>query len=159
MAFSNASDANVFLDGTTMVLVDGQIDNENTDAEMMIRAYLTNRVPAAVMATWTDATHTPELVRQIAGRFVAAICYRRAISGNDSAVDPYAAGLYNEAMAMLQGIIAGTINIPEVPPGTLLDTRHLAQGMYYPNNNADVCPDPSSTGNTDAIKFRIGADF
>ena len=162
MPFSNAADANVFLDGTTLLAVDGQIDDENSDAEALIRAYLTNRVPDTVIATWamTPSITVPELVRDIAGRFVAAFLYRRNISGNDSAVDPYANQLYMEAQSLLEGIIDGTLVIPEVPPEILLNTNHLSEAMFYPNNTTiGTDNNPSSTGNGSDIRFRMCNDF
>lgn len=164
MSFANAADANKFLDGTTISVTDADDDGEQLSAETLIRAYLTYRVPAAVMATWDVSVlpaSVPQLVREIAGRLVAAYRYRKLASEDNGSIQPYAQSLYEEAVQMLEDILAGKLSIPEVDPGTLEETNHLTVGMFLPNDTTQdpfpVVPNPDGTQG--GYKFGMGAIF
>ena len=131
MAFASLDDVNMHLPTDKLELEQPELDLFGLDAERIIRGYLAGVIPAAAMATWTSPDTTPELIRAIAGRFVAAFYYRERYS-EDSLNDPlYAQIKYNEAMSLLQGIIAGTIVItdPTIPP---IGIRFTAAD-FYPN--------------------------
>lgn len=162
--FATYQDANKFLDGTTVAFTDASdAAPEQTSAEQLIRAYLTNRVPTATLATWDISTPSsvPMLIQEIAGRLMAAFRYRRLMSQNAPDVSPYAQRLYNEALSYLDGIISGRLSIPEVPPDQILDTDHLLNVMYYPNDSTTdpypIMPNPDGTQN--GYKFSMGAIF
>ncbi|HEX6825796.1 MAG TPA: hypothetical protein VF077_05700 [Nitrospiraceae bacterium] len=164
MSFANAADANKFLDGTTISVTDGDDDGEQTSAEQIIRAYLTYRVPTATMANWDVSVlpaSVPPLIREIAGRLVAAYRYRKLASEDNGSIAQYAQALYNEAIGMLDGILSGKLSIPEVDPTTMDGTSHLEDGMFYPN---DAATDPfpvqlNPDGSDYAYKFGMGSIF
>jgi hypothetical protein len=131
MAFASLDDVNMHLPTDKLEIEQPELDLFGIDAERIIRGYLAGVVPAAAMATWTSPDTTPELVRAIAGRFVAAFYYRERYS-EDSLDDPsYAQFKYNEAMSLLQGVVGGTIviNDPTIPQ---IGIRFTAED-FYPN--------------------------
>lgn len=99
------------------------------DAERIIRGYLAGVVDSAIMDTWDEPDDTPETIRAIAGRLAAAKIYRLRF-GQSSMTDPeYAQQLYNEAMQMLNDIISGAIELPDVDiPGDFDNT------WFFPND-------------------------
>jgi hypothetical protein len=91
------------------------------DADRIVRGYLTGVVASAVLALWITPTATPVVIRAIAGRFAAALIYRVRYSENSLDDPEFAQNKYNEAMAMLNAIIAGTLVIDGVDIGTDFD--------------------------------------
>jgi len=114
------------------------------DAERIIRGYLSNIVPSTTIAGWDDPTvsdptatgYVPELIRAIAGRLIAAFFYRERYS-EDSLDDPvYAQVKYNEAIALLNGVISGQFVMYDVQPPLDLGER-LNSDDFWPNNTDD----------------------
>jgi hypothetical protein len=141
MPIVDDNDINVFLpDDKIMAENANLLDSVKEDADRIVRGNLAGYVDAVEMATWTTPDDTPLIIRAIGGRLCAALIYRRAYS-EDSLEDPqYAQFLYNEAMTLLNRIIAGDLTLdPDVVPGIELTTD-----LFYPN-------DP----NTDPPKFRM----
>jgi hypothetical protein len=133
--FVNLDDVNMHLPTDKLEMEDPELALFGMDAERIIRGYLAGAIPGTVMATWASPDTTPELVRAIAGRLIAAFWYRERYS-EDSLEDPiYAQTKYNEAMALLQGVISGAIviDVPEIPP---VGARFTADD-FYPNNTDD----------------------
>ena len=106
MAFATLDDVNMHLPTDKLEMKQPALDLMGVDAERIIRGYLSNVFTPLVLAGWTDPTLTnpatagyvPELIRAIAGRFIAAFYYRERYS-EDSLDDPqYAQMKYDEAM-------------------------------------------------------------
>lgn len=141
MPFATLDDVNMHLPTDKLEMQQPTLDLKGVDAERIIRGYLASVYSAVTLAGWTDPTETdplaigyvPQLIRAIAGRFIAAFWYRERYS-EDSLDNPqYAQGLYDEAMAMLQGIIAGTLvldDVTELPEST----TSLTQEDFWPND-------------------------
>jgi len=141
MALVDDNDINVHLPTDKISAEEGDLLEEiKEDIERVIRGYLAGHVDALEMALWVDPDSTPTMIRAIGGRLGASFIYRKRYS-EDSLEDPqYAQFKYNEAMAMLNGIINGDIELdPDDPSGVT-----LTLDMFYPN-------DP----NTDPPKFRM----
>lgn len=102
------------------------------DSERIVRGYLAGVVDSAVLATWDEPVNTPSLIRAIAGRLTAALIYRTRYSENRLGDPEFAQNKYNEAMAMLMGIIAGDIPLDTVVVGTEFDNS-----WFWPNNTTD----------------------
>lgn len=99
------------------------------DTERIVRGYLAGVIPAADMALWVDPGDVPEVIRAAAGRLCAALIYRLRYS-EQSLDDPqFAQTKYNEAMAMLQGIIDGNIIVDGVVTVQFDDT------YFWPNDS------------------------
>ena len=91
------------------------------DADRIVRGNLTGVVTPAVLATWVTPATTPNIIRAIAGRFAAALIYRTRYSENSLNDPQFAQNKYNEAMSMLNAIIAGTLVIDGIDIGTDFD--------------------------------------
>lgn len=84
----------------------------------VVRAYLSGVVDSAILMGWDNPTDTPEPIRPIAAKMIAAQLYFNHASRTNLTIDErnFAQIRYNEAMDMLNKIIAGEILLgPEVP--------------------------------------------
>jgi|SRR5688572_23929771 len=139
MAFADTADANKFLDETKIVLIEHTDDDEpeQDSAERIIRGYLAGHIAASEIATWTTPGSTPELIRDIAGRLVAAFRYRKLYSEDVNEVSPYAQALYDEAIRMLNMIVDGSLTIVSLVDDELVDLERgagLSNDHFYPTD-------------------------
>jgi hypothetical protein len=104
------------------------LSDAKRDAERIVRGYLTGSIDPLVLASWTTPATTPETIRAIAGRLAAALIYRIRYSEATTEFAEYAQMLYNEAMEMLQQIVAGTLDIPGV------ETPQFDNSYFTPND-------------------------
>lgn len=134
MAFASLDDVNMHLPTDKLEMEQPQLDLFGIDAERIIRGYLAGVFTPATLASWADPDSTPELIRAIAGRFIAAFYYRERYS-EDSLDDPeYAQFKYNEAMNLLMGVIGGSLDlIDTAEPSTV--GGHFTAEDFYPNNS------------------------
>lgn len=100
------------------------------DTERIIRGYLAGVVPAATLTAWATPATTPDTIRAIGGRLCAALIYRTRYSENSLDDPQFAQMKYNEAMALLQGIIDGNIEITGVV------TTQFDNTYFEPNDNS-----------------------
>lgn len=99
------------------------------DTERIVRGMLAGVIPAGDMALWLEPEDVPEVIRAAAGRLCAALIYRLRYS-EQSLNDPQFAQIkYDEAMAMLQGIIDGTIIVDGVV------TSQFNNTYFWPNDS------------------------
>lgn len=109
------------------------------DADRIVRGYLAGVLDAATLNSWDTPANTPPQIRAIAGRFVAAAIYRLRF-GQASVQDPaYAQVKYNEAMAMLQGVIDGSVVLTDPDTGEPIEDISTDFGNTYflPNDESD----------------------
>ena len=66
------------------------------------------------VSTWVDSTTTPKLVRTIISKLYVAWLYDRQYSEDIETGSNYADRLKENAEVLLQGLIAGTIELPGV---------------------------------------------
>lgn len=112
------------------------------DAERIIKGYLSGVYSPTTLAGWTDPSlslstspgYVPELIRAIAGRFIAAFTYRRYYS-EDSLDNPqYAQTKYDEAMEMLRGVVSGAVTL--IDEDEVVDTGgRLTSADFWPNDS------------------------
>lgn len=105
---------------------------QKLDAERIVRGYLAGVVDADVLALWTTPEDTPSTIRAITGRFAAAKIYRTRFSEIRGGDPEFAQVLYDQAMDLLMGVIAGDIPIDDVEIGTNFDNT-----WFYPNDTID----------------------
>lgn len=142
--FASLEDINTHLPNDKLVLNEGTVTPFSNDADNVIRAYLSGVYTPLTLAGWDAPDNTPQTVRSIAGRLIAAKYYRERFA-TDSDVDPaFAQNLYNEAMGMLMGVKGGSIILPEVTTDT---DDQFNRNDFYPNDDAG---DPM---------FSIGMEF
>lgn len=111
--------------------------------------------------TWTDSTTTPAIVRKVIAMFVAAWTYNRQYSEDAPDGNAYANWLEAKANMLLQGLIAGTIDIIEVPGVPV----SIGTPTFYPDDTTGAVAVYDALGNqvfptgADDIKFRMGTVF
>jgi hypothetical protein len=133
MSLATLDDANLHLPTDKVNVDTAEFDEVQLDAERIIRGHLANYYSATELSLWTSPETTPGLIRSIAGRLMAAFVYRRRYS-EDSLDDPeYAQTKYNEAMALLVGIQAGTIVVDGITEQPTTD--RLTNADFWPNNS------------------------
>jgi hypothetical protein len=114
---ASLDDINAYLDGTVV-----EADAQNTkliqvSVARVIKAQLSQVVDATTMATWTTPEATPDTIREVAGRLIAAQLYYNETAKSSVVMPPdhYSQILYNQAMELLNEIAAGSVIIPDVP--------------------------------------------
>jgi hypothetical protein len=137
MAFASLDDVNMHLPTDKLEMEGPELDLFGLDAERVIRGYLAGVIAPTTLAGWASPTQTPELIRAIAGRLIAAFYYRERYS-EDSLDDPlYAQVKYNEAMELLRGVISGTVVLVEAPETSTVLGAHFSSEDFYPNATDD----------------------
>lgn len=135
MAFADISDINVHLPADKLIVDDGMYPSIQLDAERIVRGYLAGVIGSTTLVSWLTPSATPELIRSITGRFAAAFYYRLRYS-EDSIRDPeYAQVKYDEGMALLQGVIGGTLVLVDSDDTTV--TSDLSTDDFWPNDSSD----------------------
>lgn len=126
MALASLNDVNKYLPTDKIAVTDLDDDDQQLAAERIIKGHLGGVFLPATLAGWDTPTNTPGLIREIAGRIIAALRYRQRASHEigDNEPSKYAQQLYLEAMADLRGIMDGSIVLVDVttenqPVGTL----------------------------------------
>jgi hypothetical protein len=104
-------------------------------------------------STWVDTATTPELVRQAISMLYVHRVYNRTYSGDRDNMNDYSMWLRAEANALLDGLIAGSIIIPDI------DVPLTGSPSFYPNDLSSALEpdyyDKSLGGN----KFSGGEKF
>jgi len=138
MALADLSDINQHLP-STLQITDLLDDPWQTDAERIIRGYLSNVYSAATLASWSTPGGTPALIRSVAGRLIASKYYASKVSGEIPDWNDYSDQLYKEALGILEGIQSGAIILVEVAevPTT---GDHISSEDFYPNDIEDPAP-------------------
>jgi hypothetical protein len=136
VSFVTLEDINVHLGETLLQALDADDDPSVLDAERIIKGKLSGTFSPTVIASWVSPATTPETIRAIAGRFVAALYYARAYSEEQTQTPEYAQKLYDEAMSMLQCIVDGDIILPEVADVDQPTTGgNLESADFLPNDS------------------------
>lgn len=136
MKYANLEDINTHLPEDKLVMTDANSPKLMLDAERIIRGYLVGVIEPAKLAAWVDPDHTPELIRSIAGRLIAAAYYATRYSEDAVDIPKYAQNKYNEALNMLQRIQSGKVVLVDVD-GVTID-RNAAQfdtDWFRPNDS------------------------
>jgi len=138
MPIIDDADVQVFLPVDTLKIEEIPDDKEDCkqDAERIVRGTLAGVIDSAELSSWVDPDSTPEIIRAAAGRLCAALIYRLRFGGQGFEDPEYAQVKYNEAMAILNGIIAGTIAVDGVLEASIDNT------WFQPN---DATGDPKFT--------------
>src|SRR5215471_921844 len=131
------NDINAHLDGTVV-----EADAQNTaliqvSVNRIVKAYLSRVVDYATMATWTTPETTPDTVREAASFLIASQLYYDQTAKSSTVIEPthYAQWLYDHGIALLTGIVEGTIELPDTVPVTPLES--LSTLDYFPVDDTD----------------------
>lgn len=128
-------DVNGFLPDLVEI-TDGDDKQFQVDAQRVIKSQLAGVFTPLVLTGWDTPAHTPQLIRGIAGRLIAAKWYAQQFSQETTLIPAFAQSLYNEAIGMLSQIKAGTLIVIDdsnnpIGTGSALD---LTSADLNPNN-------------------------
>lgn len=143
MALADLGDINVHLPDDKLEVDTARYAPYQLDAERIVRGFLAGYITPVILAGWTTPETTPQLIRAIAGRLVAAFYYRERYS-EDSLDDPqFAQVKYNEAISWLMAVKEGTLTLEELEEGDIVGGNNLTTDMFAPND--DTLPAPFFT--------------
>jgi hypothetical protein len=92
--------------------------------------------------TWTDENNTPNLIRSILAMQYVAWLYEKSFSTDDEDGSAYATLLRMTAENNIAALLAGTIELPDVPSS--VDST-LGQPSFFPNDaSSSVYPTPDA---------------
>jgi hypothetical protein len=146
-----------WLEPTKLTVPSVDVELEATAALLVLNTLSTEYTTT----TWVDDTTTPPIVRKIISMLVAAWLYNRAYSEETPDGNNYALWLESKAYALLQGLVSGTIDIPEVPG----EAAAIGPATYYPTDVTGAVEQYNALGyqvgvlGQDDIKFRMGDVF
>jgi len=82
------------------------------DVERTIKGYLSTVYSTTIIASWDEPDNTPEFIRGIAGRLIAAYWYSKQTSESIGDWDgTYPQRIYDEAMKMLNDLVLGVVDL------------------------------------------------
>jgi len=102
----------------------------------VIRAYLSSAVDQVTLYGWDKPANTPDTIRVIAAKLIAAQVYFNQSAKTSLTIDTdsFAQKRYDEAKAMLDAIIAGSITIGNVPTE---GTETVGELDFFPVDETD----------------------
>lgn len=82
----------------------------------VIRGYLSRVMDNNILLAWVNPVTTPDIIREVAAKLIASQLFfnRNAEQSLDIDEKSFAQIKYDEAMAILNNIIAGTVVVPNV---------------------------------------------
>jgi hypothetical protein len=104
-------------------------------------------------SVWTTPTNTPRLIRVIITKTYVAWFYDRQYSENQDTGNDYAALLRQNAEMLITGLLDGTIEIPDVTPGT------SQVAVFYPNDASSAQEPTFDDPSLGPAKFSMGKVF
>jgi hypothetical protein len=132
------SDVNRWLPTDKLEANDSNSAQFQIEAVQLIRGQLASSFTPTVLVGWDTPEHTPQTIRSIAGRLIAAFIYRKAYSEERTQIPPYAQELYDEAIQMLADIRSGNLVVLD-PDGNPISTDQLAMSAadFWPNDTTE----------------------
>ena len=128
-------DVNTHLPQDRLNATDGneEIMRFQIDVERTIKGYLSTIYTPLIIAGWDEPDNTPDFIRGIAGRLIAAYWYASKTSESSPDWDgTYAQRLYNEAMKMLNDLVTGIVDLGLVEEaGT-----QFSDAWFLPNSSS-----------------------
>lgn len=146
--YATIEDINAHLPPGKAEIEDAEDDLLQVDAFRFIRSKLIGTFATTTLALWIDPDSTPEVIRAIAGRLIAAKWYMEIYAEDSDEDAAYAQRLYDEAMSMLQQILDGTITV--IDPTT---------EEPYPDVQTGMLTDASFHPSDDNPKFTMDMEF
>jgi len=144
---ASLTDINTYLPDDKALMGDADDDAFQIDTSRTIKGNLAGVFQPTTLVSWSTPENTPELIRGIAGRMIAARWYARLYSEDDTSLSEYAQNLYMEAVGMLNDIRTGSLivlGVDDTPVETNLLV--LSDAVFWPNNST---PGPYFTMTTE----------
>ena len=135
---ASLDDINANLDENVNVANDENTSLLQISIARIVRAYLAEFTDNVTLQSWRTPDDTPEIIREAAGKLIAAQHYYNEISKTTPIIDAdsYAQWLYDRGMELLKGIIDGTYVIVDVPIVTT-PTDDLTTLDFFPVDDTD----------------------
>lgn len=134
--YVTTDDVNVHLPEDKLQMTEADLPMWDREAGRIIRGYVASTFTPVVIASWADPITTPEVIRGIAGRLIAAAYYANRFSTDDTEYPEYAQHLYNEAVSTLTGIQSGTVTVLSVDGTQVIsEQRSLSTEDFWPNDD------------------------
>lgn len=130
--YASLDDVNRYLPTDKLEMSSPELALFGLDADRIIRGYMAGIFAPTTIALWTSPETTPELLRSIAGRLIAALWYKERYSEDSLEVPAYAQDLYNEAIAIINGIVSGSIILSDVVEVASTGERFTTDD-FFPN--------------------------
>jgi hypothetical protein len=133
---ASLDDINAQLDGDIIQATPNNTRLIQVSVARVVRAYLSRVIDAPTLASWTSPDSTPETIREVAGKMIAAQLYSNETARSSTLMPPTHAAqiMYNQAMEILNQIIEGDIDIPNV---VLTPIEGLSDLDYFPVDATD----------------------
>lgn len=134
---ASLEDINVHLPDDKAKMLDSDDDLLQIDAARYVRSLLAGMFSASTLQAWNTPDNTPELIRGVAGRIIAAKYYATLYSEDVDTVSAYAQSLYNEANNTILGIRSGSMVVLDSNdnPVAVEIGVSLGSGDFWPNND------------------------
>lgn len=132
MAYATIVDVNVHLPVDKLQIEDAEAEPLLIDAQRLVRARLTGVFDITVIDSWATPATTPELIREITGKLVAAKFYAKLVAEDEADGSKYAQDLYNEAIQMLTDIRLGNLTVID-PAGDPISNDNLTETSFWPD--------------------------
>lgn len=134
---ASLDDINTHLPGDKAKMEDADDDLLQIDVNRYVKSLLSGTFTPVVMSGWSSPGNTPELIRSIAGRLIAAKWYATLYAEDTDAVSALAMRLYNEAVAMINDIRSGRQTVLDATLIPIATTSvGLEDGDFFPNDGA-----------------------
>lgn len=111
---ASVRDVNAYLEDQVVKADDTNTELLQISVSRIVKGYLAGVVPSTTLATWATPDTTPDIIRECAAMLIASQLFFDKTILTTVEVDQrhYAQLLYDRAMAILQGIVDGTIVLP-----------------------------------------------
>src|SRR5215469_12649521 len=132
---ASLNDVNGWLTSDKLEATPANSAQPQIEAWRLIRGQLASSFTPVTLASWVDPNSTPDLIRSIAGRLIAAYIYRSTYAAeSDTTIPAYAQELYNEAVSMLADIRSGNLTVVDVSGNPITGGTGFANTDFLPNN-------------------------
>jgi hypothetical protein len=133
---ASLNDINAWL-GDKLEANDANSSKLQIEAHRLIRGQLASSFLPTTLASWTTPENTPDQIRSIAGKLIAAYLYRQTYSEETTDVPKYAQSLYNEAVADLVLIRSGAVTVLDVTDNPIeINQQSMSSADFWPNNSS-----------------------
>jgi hypothetical protein len=136
---ASIDDINGELDGDVVKADANNTNLVQINVSRMVKGYLAKVVAGATIVTWVSPITTPDIVRVIAAKLIAAQVYFNYAARTSVIIEDnnFAQRKYTEAMNILNGIIAGDIPIVGEGGGTTIPPTILGPDEFFPSDATD----------------------
>lgn len=133
---ASLDDINGNLDGEQWVADDDNTALLQISVARIIRGYLSRVIDNGILLGWNAPETTPELIREAAGKIIAAQLYFNFTAKTSSEIteNSFAQKRYDEGMAILTSISEGTTIIPDL---VLVNIESMSTLDFFPVDDTD----------------------